>query len=219
MEDSLSSRMLYRNATDFASMVTHRFVTDIENGTLDKQVFDRYLLIEGAFVETAIAIFGYATAKADDLAIRRKLIACLDALANGQMSYFERTLEDRKIAQDPLVLGDPRVLAFRDGMLHLAQEGTFAQIITGMFAAEWMYWTWCDNVRGVAFSDNTLKDWILMHASPDFAQQAKWLRDQVDTLSSKLTASEQDELIQLFGRVMRLEIAFHDAAYPTHPGR
>lgn len=213
MTDNLSALILSRNANDFEAMINHRFVRDIEFGRLSKEDLDRYLLIEGAFVETAIAIFGHAVVKTDNLAIRRKLIRSLDALANEQMPYFEKTIKGRMISNDPLLLNDPRVVGFRDGMLNLARDGSFAQIITCMFAAEWMYWTWCDRVKGVTFEDSTLKEWVLLHAAPDFAQQAKWLRDQVDSIALGLTSVEREDLINTFGHVMRLEIAFHDAAY------
>ncbi|MCO6710967.1 hypothetical protein, partial [Streptomyces sp. CHA3] len=90
----------------------------------------------------AIAIFGYAVAKAGDLQDRRKLIASLDALAHGQMDYFRDAYARRGLAPDPALQADPRVAGFRDGMLAIARDGDFADIITAMFAAEWMYWTW-----------------------------------------------------------------------------
>ena len=85
---TLSERMLTEEAAAFDAMVTHPFIRDLAADTLPDAAFDRYLLIEGAFVETAIAIFGYAVAKADNLQDRRKLIASLDALAHGQMDFF-----------------------------------------------------------------------------------------------------------------------------------
>ncbi|MBK1671696.1 TenA family transcriptional regulator, partial [Rhodovibrio sodomensis] len=101
MSERLSDRILRENADVFAAMVAHRFTQDIAADTLPKIVFDRYLLIEGAFVETAIAIFGYAVAKTSDMGDRRKLIASLDALANEQMPYFENAFAARGIAPDP----------------------------------------------------------------------------------------------------------------------
>ena len=55
--ESLSDRMLRENAEVFARMVNHRFVQDIAANRLPAEVFDRYLVIEGSFVDTAIAIF------------------------------------------------------------------------------------------------------------------------------------------------------------------
>lgn len=213
MTEALTDRILRETATDFDAMVGHRFVRDIAAGALPSGVFDRYLLIEGAFVETAIAIFGYAVVKAEDLGDRRKLIGTLDALANEQMSYFEAAFAARGIRPDPALQADPRVAAFRDGMLAIARDGDFTAIVTAMFAAEWMYWTWCTQVRDAPMGDPMLADWVEMHAAPGFAAQARWLRDRLDALGEGMTPAQRDRAVEVFGHVQRLEIGFHSAAY------
>jgi thiaminase len=37
----------------------------------------------------------------------------------------------------------PGVRRFRDGMLRTARQGSYEQIVTLMFGAEWMYYFWC----------------------------------------------------------------------------
>lgn len=209
----LSDRMLAEQAEAFAAMVTHPFVRDLVADRLPDAAFDRYLLIEGAFVETAIAIFGYGVAKAPDLEDRRKLIASLDGLAHGQMDYFRDACARRGLAPDPALQADPRVAAFRDGMLAIARDGDFADILTAMFAAEWMYWTWCDAHRDARLSDPMRQSWIGLHAAPEFQAQARWLRDRVDRMGTALPADRQTGLVDLFGHVQRLEMSFHDAAW------
>jgi thiaminase/transcriptional activator TenA len=205
--------MLHENADVFAGMSDHRFVRDIKADRLPREVFDRYLVIEGAFVETAISIFAFATAKADDIGTRRRLIAVLDALANEQVGYFERVLAAREIDLSSAELSAPRVTAFRDGMLRIAEAGGYADIATAMFAAEWMYWTWCRSAAECVISDPHLRDWVALHAAPEFEAQARWLKAEVDRAGAGLDDSGQARLSGLFGEVQRLEIAFHDAAY------
>lgn len=210
---TLSARMLHENATVFADMVGHRFVRDIRAGRLPPEVFDRYLVIEGAFVDTAIAIFALATAKAEGIATRRRLIGVQDALANEQIGYFERVLAARGIPANAPSPDAPGVAEFRDGMLRIAQTGGYAEIATAMFAAEWMYWTWCRDTDLSGIIDPHLRDWVALHAEPGFEAQARWLKDEVDREGGALDAAAQDRLVRLFGEVQRLEIAFHDAAY------
>lgn len=209
----LSDRILADNAEVFARMVGHRFVRDIAADRLPPAVFDRYLVIEGAFVETAIAIFALATAKAADIRTRRHLIAVQDALANEQVVYFERVLAARGI--DPSRTGPaaPGVAAFRDGMLKIAETGGYAEIATAMFAAEWMYWTWCRDAAARPISDPDLRDWVALHAAAAFEGQARWLKAEVDRAGAGLDAAGCARLSRLFGEVQRLEIDFHDAAY------
>lgn len=215
MADALTDRILAENASVFEAMVSHRFVRDIADDSLPASVFDRYLLIEGAFVETAISIFGYAVAKSSDMADRRKLIASLDALANEQMPYFESAFSQRGIVPDAALQADPKVAAFREGMLEIARDGDFTAIITAMFAAEWMYWTWCSAVASAQISDPMVRDWINMHAAHGFAAQARWLRDRLDGLGQTMSHAQRNEAVRVFGHVQRLEIDFHEAAYPS----
>lgn len=211
---TLSERCLVDNAGVFDAMVGHRFVADIAADRLPAAVFDRYLAYEGAFVGTAVRIFALAVAKAPDVAAQRHLVAVLDALANGQVGYFETTFAARGIDLDAHDLLHPDVVAFRDGMLAIATGGVYLDILTAMFAAEWMYWTWCSAIAPSRISDPHVRDWVVLHAADEFARQARWLRDQIDAAGRSLPEPEAAQLSRLFGQVLSLEIAFHEAAYP-----
>lgn len=213
VRETLSERILRENATVFEAMVNHRFVMDIEEGRLPPQVFDRYLVYEGAFVDTAISIFALATARAGTIEQKRWLIGVLDALANQQIAYFERTLVSRGIDPARFDLGEPRVEAFRTGMLDIAEHGSFLDIVVAMFAAEWMYWTWSKRAVAARIADPLMAEWIAMHADETFAAQARWLKGEIDAADAGTDDAERGRLAAVFGRVQALEIAFHDAAY------
>ncbi|MFK0166156.1 TenA family protein [Rhizobium sp. NPDC090279] len=213
MVQTLSEQMLDENRDVFDAMVRHRFVEDIKADRLPNDAFERYLVFEGAFVDTAIAIFSYATAKADTIEQKRWLIGVLDALANQQIAYFEKTFAARDI--DPTRYDTARedVAAFREGMLAIARDGGFLDTIAAMFAAEWMYWTWSTEANRTVISDPLLKEWVGLHAEPDFEAQARWLKAVLDEAGSSMVATERKRLSAIFGRAQRLEIDFHEAAY------
>lgn len=211
--EKLSHRMLRENETVLEAMVNHRFVRDIEEGQLPAAVFDRYLVYEGAFVEIAISIFALATAKAETIEQKRWLIGVMDALANQQVAYFERTLAARGVDPARFDLSEPRVVSFLEGMLDIAEHGTFLDIVVSMFAAEWMYWTWSKRAAAAPIADPFMREWIDMHSNEAFAAQAAWLRHEVDKAGARLGEPERSHLVSVFGRTQRLEIAFHAAAY------
>ncbi|WP_108262490.1 TenA family protein [Mangrovicoccus ximenensis] len=214
MTDALSDRILAENAAVFEAMTSHRFVQDIAADRLPREVFDRYLQIEGGFVETAISIFALAVAKAPDMAARRKLIAVLDALANEQIAYFERVFAARGIVRDEALLAHPDVAAFGGGMLEIAETGSYPEILAAMFAAEWMYLTWNDAVAAHMPADPDLAHWIGMHVSDGFRDGAHWLKDSLDALGAELPEEAKARCSAIFGRAQQLEIDFHSAAYP-----
>jgi thiaminase (transcriptional activator TenA) len=211
--ESLSEQMLRENAQIFEAMVNHRFVHDIRTNRLSRDVFDRYLVYEGAFVDTAISIFAYAVAKAPAITQKRWLISVLDALANQQVPYFEKTLAARGLDPRAFDIGRPDVAAFQNGMLGVARDGGFLDSVAAMFAAEWMYWTWSTDAASCELGDPLLKEWVDLHAHEHFAAQAKWLKQQLDDAGEGLGGGERTRLSCIFGRVQQLEIAFHDAPY------
>ncbi|MGM4914047.1 TenA family protein [Rhizobium sp. 768_B6_N1_8] len=210
---SLSEQMLDENRDVFEAMVHHRFVEDIKADRLPNEAFERYLVFEGAFVDTAIAIFSYATAKAGTIEEKRWLIGVLDALANQQIAYFEKTFAARAIDPASYDTGRADVAAFRQGMLAIARDGGFLDTIAAMFAAEWMYWTWSTEADRMAISDPLLKEWVRLHAEPEFEAQARWLKAVLDEAGETMDIAERKRLSAIFGRAQRLEIDFHGAAY------
>jgi thiaminase (transcriptional activator TenA) len=213
MSETLSEQILRENEVILDAMVNHRFVEEIKLDRLPKAVFERYLVFEGAFVDTAISIFAFAAAKADTIGQKRWLIGVLDALANQQIAYFEKTFAKRGIDPAAFDTSIPEVAAFRDGMLAIARDGGYLDTVAAMFAAEWMYWTWSKEAARHVISDPLLKEWIDLHAHDDFAAQALWLKAELDAAGEGMRPEVRSRLSGIFGHAQALEIAFHDAPY------
>lgn len=205
---NLSDHILKANEGILNEMLTHRFVEDVCADRLAPDVFRRYVTYEGAFVETAISIFAFAVARAPDMKARRWMIGVLDALANEQIPYFEERYRALGIESGACLPPDAR--AFDDGMLALAEKGDFLDIATTMFAAEWMYWTWCRRAIACQLSNADLKAWVALHVDDTFAAQAMWLKRAIDRYGRQDDATR---LSAIFARVTRLEIDFHNAPY------
>lgn len=203
---ALSDLILQDNAEPLGRMLAHPFVRAIADNRLPKDAYHRYLVHEGAFVETAISIFAYATAKAPDLEAKRWLIGVQEALVRDQIPYFEQSFADLGVDTDIPV--PDAVRAFDRGMLDLARDGDFVEIATAMFAAEWMYWSWCSKAATRKITDPHIRRWIDLHADEAFAEQARWLKAAIDRHASM---DDRARLSAVFARVTELEIAFHDA--------
>ena len=80
MTEAFSERLLREHQPAWQAMQQHPFVTDIERQQLPAAVFNRYLVFEGQFVATAIAIFALGVSKAPDIRSQRWLIGVLNAL-------------------------------------------------------------------------------------------------------------------------------------------
>jgi thiaminase/transcriptional activator TenA len=203
------------NRPAWDAMVGHRFCRDMATDSLPKAAFLRYLRYEHAFVRAAIGIFACALAKAPTAADQDHLIGVLAGLAGEQEDYFRRAFAGLGIDPEPL---GPEALpeaarGLRDGVLALAAAGGFAEILAAMLAAEWMYLTWCEEAAARSPQRAAPADWIRLHVARGFRDQVDWLRRRLDQLGPGLPAAQQARCADNFGRVLALEIAFHDAPY------
>ena len=212
MSESLAQRLLDANRDVWDAMQAHRFVRDIEADRLPAEVFERYLVFEHRFVETAILIFGHAMLKAPAIAQRHRLIRVLHALSTEQLPAFAGFFAALGIVPAGVAEVLPTaVRAFDRGMLQMAGEGGYCDVVAIMLAAEWMYATWCGRAYAVPITPPELRRWVALHAEPGFLDQVAWLRAEIDAC-----AVDEDGAARLsarFRRALELEAAFHDAAY------
>ncbi|MGI4855606.1 MAG: TenA family protein [Janthinobacterium lividum] len=209
---SNSTQLRERNLALWNAMQAHPFVTDIKADSLARSVFENYLRYEQLFVETAITIFGHALVKAPELSKKRWLAGVLHALSTEQIAYFETVFQSlglRPAASDS-VLPD-RVRAFNDGMLDIAAQGSYYDVIIAMMCAEWMYAQWCEAAAATPISDPNIRAWVMLHTDVAFRQQAAWLRNEVDRIPEREFDFERANMI--FEEALSLEIGFHSAAY------
>jgi thiaminase/transcriptional activator TenA len=203
------------NQATWDAMVGHRFCRDMASDQLPEPAFVRYLRYEHGFVRAAIGIFAYALARAPTAADQDHLIGVLGALAGEQENYFRRTFARLGLDLKPV---EPDALpgaawGLREGVLAIAAEGRYAEILAAMLAAEWMYLTWCEAAHARGPRREAPADWIRLHIEPAFCGQVTWLMRRLDQLGPGLPAREQERCAANFGRVLALEIAFHDAPY------
>jgi len=209
---SHSDHLQEKNRVLWNEMQAHAFVEDIKHDSLAKKVFHNYLQYEHLFVETAITIFGHALVKAPDLARKRWLAGVLHALSTEQIPYFEavfNALDVRPVSDRDAL--PARVVAFNSGMLEIAANGSYHDVITAMMCAEWMYAEWCQAAACNPISDPNVKAWVLLHTDTAFLNQAAWLKNEIDTIPPADFDFERTN--EIFSKALSLEIGFHSAAY------
>lgn len=203
-----------RHRTSWEAMVDHRFTRDLTANQMPAAVFGRYLRYEHDFVRTAISLFGFALARAPSFGDQVHLINVLHALSAGQDGFFDKAFRRMKI--DVHEIAADRVpssaTGLRDGSRAIAEQGSFEEIIAMMLAAEWMYLTWCRAAHG-KIENPLAAEWVAMHVDPTFTSQVDWLKRTIDIRGPALPRDEQENCAAIFGRMLDLEIDFHNAPF------
>ena len=208
MSGELSEAMRERAGDEWASAVGHRLFREIIADSIDDRHVARYLRIEFAFIDTAAVALGAAVHLAPDIADRAVLAAGLHDLLTSQVAFFEDALgEDRSTIVPASAM--PLHALFRE----VADGHSYAQLLSAMLAAEWLYSTWCASTIEHPSSRPTIRAWTELHTSRAFTQHASWLRYRLDALSADLTLTERDHVAEVFRRALAAEISFHDAVY------
>ena len=203
-----------RNSTSWEAMIYHRFTQDVEQNTIPKHVFKKYLQLEHNFVRSAITIFAYALAKATVVDDQNRLIAILSALGNEQDDYFQKTFLSMGVGEKEQIEfkieGKAKLLG--DGAVKIAQAGSFLEILTIMLAAEWMYLTWCERASSGNMT-GPVKQWVELHLTTDFRKQVSWLQKRTNELGTEAPSDLQELCAQHFKNMLNWEIAFHHFPY------
>jgi thiaminase/transcriptional activator TenA len=198
-------------------MIEHRFTQEMATDRLPPEVFVRYLRFEHAFVRTAVLIFAHALIVAPTVEDREHIVAILSGLVGEQEIFFQNYFKAAGISPAIQSLSElpDGVLALSEGALAIAAHGSFEEILSTMLAAEWMYHHWCTVAHMARPQQLGPADWIALHVAPGFADEVAWAKDRLDSLGPRLDPGRQERCASNFARMLRLEIAFHNAPYDS----
>lgn len=213
---SFTDRLREENIDAWQAATTHRFVRELADDTMNDAVFRQYLMQDFSFIETLIELLGYAVAKAPTRSAKRKLSVFLYGVTGDETNYFERALTAVGAPgafQTPPPLNDATE-TFRTLMVDTASHGSYAEILSILVPAEWIYLTWATEVRaaGKRPSRFYLDEWIEMHATPTFAAFVDWIRGELDR-ELAVGPATRNRATALFAETVALEVEFFDAIY------
>lgn len=213
--ETFSDRLLREHQALWQAMQRHPFVEAIVENRLAEEDFHRYLVYEGDFVATAVKIVALGVSHAPSLSRQRWLIGGLNALVDTQLGWFDAVLARRGVQKEKYQPIPPGIARFHHGMLLAAQRGGYADIITLMFGAEWMYYHWCARAAACPQADSDLSVWLEMHVDDAFYGQACWLKEELDCCAQGMDDAQKQRLSALYADVLRWEIDFHSAMLAT----
>ena len=87
----LIRELRYRHGNLWDSVVSHRFVLEMGDGSLGKDQFKRYLIQDYMFIKDLVILIALGIAKANDLYYSTILNRFLTGILNPENDYFERS--------------------------------------------------------------------------------------------------------------------------------
>lgn len=198
------------------AQLEHPFVRGIADGSLDPRVFQRWVLQDYLYLKEFARIFAWAVAKSDQLESMSWYAAVLNLTLNTEMELHRQYAARFGLSPADLEAVEtwPTTRAYTDFLVRTAADGDMADLVAALLPCAWGYVHLAQKIAGDRPpEDQRYADWIAQYASPEFAEAAQWLRDEMDRLAEGTTAAKRQRLTELFVLSSRYEWQFWEMCW------
>jgi len=195
----------------------HPFVVALGDGTLPRTNFEFYIRQDALFLDDLTKMFAYATTKTRDHAemeqFGKLLLNTLLVEADLHHRYGERFgLTPNEMAATTMA---PTNYAYTRHLLSIATTGTLPELLTAILPCAWLYAELGHHLVGETSpgAEHPYQDWLATYASPDFDEVGLWIRERLDSYTTRVSSDEEARLQQIFLLSTRYEYLFWDMAW------
>ncbi len=195
----------------------HPFVQGIGHGNLEQSKFRFYMVQDYVYLIDYAKLFALGAVKADDVETMGQFAKLLDSTLNVEMDLHRQYAQQFGITLEELEQAEPSpvTLAYTHYMLHVAQNGTLAELVSALLPCMWSYWEIGKELSKIpgAVDHPFYGEWVKMYASDEFGSLSLWLIDLLNRLAEGKPESELVKLEEIFLNTTRFEYMFWDMSY------
>ncbi|TKS61865.1 MAG: thiaminase II [Nitrospira sp.] len=199
------------------AQLTHPFVLQLGDGTLPERKFKYYILQDARFLGDLARVFAAAAQKAPDSesALRFNKLAEETIIVERSLheSYGKQwKMSAKQMTSVPMA---PTNFAYTRHMLAVAATGSACEITVVALPCAWIYCVVGKYLlrKGPPPKSHPYRDWLMLYASPEFAEVQKWMRKKVDQWAKEASRTERARMEEAFIISSRYEWMFWDMAF------
>lgn len=199
------------------AQLTHPFVVALGNGSLPEGKFEYYILQDARFLGDLARVFSAAALRApdSDSALRftklaEETIVVERSLHEGYGSRWK--MSAAHMTSVPMA---PTNYAYTRHMLAVAASGTALEITVVALPCAWIYCVVGQHLlkHGSPSKKHPYRDWLMLYASPEFAEVQRWMRKKVDQWVKTAGKEEKRRMEEAFLISSRYEWMFWEMAW------
>lgn len=197
--------------------LSHPFVLALGKGTLPERKFKYYILQDARFLGDLSRVFAAGALRApdSDSALRFTKLAedTLTVERSLHENYGKRwKMTAKAMASVPMA---PTNYAYTRHMLTVAHTGSAAEITVVALPCAWIYCVVGQHLlkHGLPPQKHPYRDWLLLYASPEFAEVQEWMRATVDRWAKTAGKDEKRRMEESFVLSSRYEWMFWEMAW------
>ena len=199
------------------AQLTHPFVLALGKGTLPERKFKFYILQDARFLGDLARVFAAGAQEAPDaesaLSFAKLVEETIVTERGLHESYGKRwNMTPRQMTSVPMA---PTNHAYTRHMLAVAQTGTAAEITVVALPCAWIYCVVGQHLlkKGPPREGHPYRDWLMLYASPEFAEVQRWMRAKVDLWAKSAGREEKRRMEETFVISSRYEWMFWEMAW------
>ena len=199
------------------TQLTHPFVVALGKGTLPERKFKYYILQDARFLGDLARVFAAAAQKAPDAESALRFAKLVEETIVVERGLHERYGSRWKMSSKQMtsVRMAPTNYAYTRHMLTVAQTGTAAEITVVALPCAWIYCVVGQHLlrKGPPRARHPYRDWLMLYASPEFAEVGRWMRAKVDLWVKSAGREEKRRMEEAFLISSRYEWMFWEMAW------
>jgi len=214
---SFSNHLRKLAQSSWDTQLNHPFVVALGNGTLDERKFKYYILQDARFLGDLSRVFAAGAVKAPDSDSALRFAKLAEDTITVERSLHENygkrwNMTAKQMSSVPMA---PTNYAYTRHMLSVAQSGSAAEITVVALPCAWIYCVVGQHLlkKGPPSQRHPYRDWLMLYASPEFAEVQQWMRKKVDMWAKTAGNEETQRMEDAFVISSRYEWMFWDMAW------
>jgi thiaminase/transcriptional activator TenA len=206
-------------ADDWASYVTHDFVTGMADGSLPEAAFRHYLIQDYLFLRHFARAYALAVYKSEEVKDMRQGAATLDALINDEMSLHVGYCAGWGIDETQMTATpeDPANMAYTRYVLERGLSGDLLDLLVALSPCVAGYGEIGERLiaqESAISVTNPYRQWIETYGGADYQSVARASVEQLERVAAQRLSADPmrsprwPSLVRTFREATRLEIGF-----------
>jgi thiaminase/transcriptional activator TenA len=201
----------------WSAQFTHPFVVALGKGNLPEHKFKYYILQDARFLGDLARVFSAGALRAPDSESALRMTKLAEETIVVERSLHEGYGSRWKMSAKQMssVLMAPTNYAYTRHMLTVAHRGSAAEIIAVALPCAWIYCVVGQHLLKHAppKKNHPYRDWLMLYASPEFAEVQQWMRAKVDQWAKTAGEEEKRRMEESFVTSSRYEWMFWEMAW------
>jgi thiaminase/transcriptional activator TenA len=199
------------------AQLKHPFVVELGNGGLPERNFKYYILQDARFLGDLARVFSAGALRAPDSESALRLTQLAEETIVVERSLHERygskwEMTAKQMMSVPMA---PTNYAYTRHMLSVSAAGSAAEILVVALPCAWIYCVVGQHLlkHGPPKRSHPYREWLMLYASPEFAEVQRWMRKKVDEWAKTAGKGEKRRMEDAFVISSRYEWMFWEMAW------